>query len=1074
MAADETSLTAYQAAEILIVHLRTASPLNQNTKIQLRIGQKVIPEPYFAILLTTKRDYFFVARLEPAMMPDKAVTSVYDTTTNHCLARTATEALTPFAEFSIAPYQETDRWRLRKGLLEKASAVLSPLTNEAMSELALALSEKARTETVEAVSTGNSTPLPPPSIGSHVDGIVHGMLEGWAWNRNAAVVPLPLELWIDGKLEYAAVADLFRLDLKEAGIGQGDHAFRIELPPRLQDGKPHDIEIREALTGSLLTNGKLTFQADKAPRAHIDSIHGLAIAGWLAREYSAAFGDEITVWEHGEIVAKGRANLPSETPEISRFHVPLPPALCDGRVHHLAVRAGQCATVGEIVEVLPYVLTPATTLRRFSGNHLKGSILPNAARRYECLRRQLTHLAKNEGIDPATRKQLDLVLSAHEQLIRGRSQTSGDHRRLPKLDFPRTDNPDVSIIIPAHNHFEATYHCLASLILSPNEASFELVLVDDGSADDTLNITEVVTGIRVLRHDTPQGFVRSCNRGGGAALGRYIVILKNDTEVGPGWLDELLHVFHEQDRIGLAGGKRLDPNGTLREAGGIVWNTGEPSAYGSGANPHDPRYNYLRDVDYVSGACIMLTKPLWDELGGFDETFSPGYFEDLDLAFRVRAKGFRTVYTPFCEILHAEDLSHNTDTGSKTKPSQEINRPKFKKRHIDACLHNGAPGVDMDIAKDRNVRYRVLAIDATTPTPDQDAGSYAAIQEMRLLQSFGCKLTFMPQNLLYLGEYTERLQRMGIECVYAPFSRSPEDFLKLRGKEFNLVYITRYGVAEKYIDTIREFVPQARIAFNNADLHFLREIRTAIAKGSRELMERAQKTRDAELAVMRRVDLTLSYNEVEHAIILSHNLDATRVAKCPWVATFPAHPPPAFAERSDIAFLGGYDHPPNAEAVESFVEEVMPLLRKRLPGVRFLVYGSHPPKSFDTLETDDVIIKGWVGDVAEVYDSCRVFVAPLKTGAGLKGKVVGALAHGVPCVLSPIAAEGIGLGDGREARIAVKPESWVEAIVGIYENEAEWQMYSDAARRFAAREYSFERGRALMAEALAMVDIFAE
>lgn len=921
----------------------------------------------------------------------------------------------------------------------------------------------------------DSVPTPePPLIEGNVDMVRGGMAYGWVWNKNGPDQHVPVELWVDGTLMGLGSANQERPDLVEVQVGKGDHGFSFELPPECRDGKIHTIVIKESLTGSELSPGALEYELDMTLRSWIDGVHGASLTGWLAREYPSVFGADISVWEGRDIVAQGRADQPMEDPDAARFNIPLPSRLFDSRVHHFIVKDENDDILGECVQALPYILTPEDALLKYGGGHLRGQLIAtNAAKRYESLRYQFSLLGQDESIEPALRRRLGQIYDAHEHVLHAVMQTPKGARYLPSLAFPKIDNPDVSIVIPVHNKFEVTYNCLASLILSPNKVSFEVIVVDDGSQDETLNINNLVSGITLLRNESAQGFVRSSNRGGSVARGHYIVMLNNDTEVGARWLDEMLSIFHDQQRVGMVGAKLVYPNGTLQEAGGIVWNTGDPWNYGRGANPYDPRYNYVRDVDYLSGACIMLPKPLWDELGGFDIMFAPAYFEDTDLAFRVRAKGLRTVYTPFCEIIHYEGVSSGTSTSSGMKRYQEINRPKFKKRHVPACYYNGVVGVDVELNKDRNVRYRVLVIDATTPTPDKDAGSYAAIQEMRLLQSFGCKLTFIPENMAYLGRYTEELQRMGVECVYAPFATSPLELLKARGREFDLVYITRYTVAEKYIESIREYAPAARIAFNNADLHFLRELRLAIANHDQNIMSQALRTRDAELAVMRQVDLTLSYNEVEHAVILSHNLDSSQVAKCPWVVDVPENIP-EFGHRSDIAFLGGYGHPPNVEAVETFVHEVMPLLRKRLPGVCFRIYGSNPPKSFDVLKADDVIVEGWVEDVAEVYNTCRVFVAPLKTGAGLKGKVVGALAYGVPSVISPVAAEGIGLRDGLEARIVAKSEAWVDAIAELYEDEAKWRACSEAARKFASFEYSFEQARVLMGEALAQVGIFAE
>jgi glycosyltransferase involved in cell wall biosynthesis len=156
------------------------------------------------------------------------------------------------------------------------------------------------------------------------------------------------------------------------------------------------------------------------------------------------------------------------------------------------------------------------------------------------------------------------------------------------------------------------------------------------------------------------------------------------------------------------------------------------------------------------------------------------------------------------------------------------------------------------------------------------------------------------------------------------------------------------------------------------------------------------------------------------------------------------------------------------------VHEVMPLLRERLPNVSLRIYGSDISDRVHDLAADDVFIEGWVPDVAQVYSSCRVFIAPLRSGAGIKGKVVGALAFGAPCVLSPIAAEGIGIRDGQEALIAETPAQWVESISGLYKDRSKWLKIHNAARDYAASEFSFSKGQKLMQKALESVDIFAE
>jgi glycosyltransferase involved in cell wall biosynthesis len=311
---------------------------------------------------------------------------------------------------------------------------------------------------------------------------------------------------------------------------------------------------------------------------------------------------------------------------------------------------------------------------------------------------------------------------------------------------------------------------------------------------------------------------------------------------------------------------------------------------------------------------------------------------------------------------------------------------------------------------------------------------------------------------------------MGVECIHAPFYGSVQDLLQMRGHEFDLVFITRYEVAERHIDQIRQFT-RAKVLFNNADLHFLRELRTHLSKGYTDLSGPLA-TRDRELSLMRKVDAVLTYNETEHAVIASHNLRIDNIFKCPWVLPAPGHRTP-FEKREGIAFLGSYRHPPNVEAVEFFVEKVMPLLRNRGMSIKFHIFGSNPPKEFEQHESEDIVVEGYVESLDDIFEKCRIFVAPLLSGAGIKGKVLESMSYGVPSVLTPVAAEATGLSNGISAMIAETPEEWVEAIVGLYEDKKKWQAVSENALTLARNNYSFDTGWKMMGKALGHLGFYS-
>lgn len=705
----------------------------------------------------------------------------------------------------------------------------------------------------------------------------------------------------------------------------------------------------------------------------------------------------------------------------------------------------------------PRFSTPADVLLQESKPPFPTNLTVRANHRYQALRNHLHQPI--EGLKS-------------QMLIRALQTLDRDYKtlNLVPLEFPVVTEPEVSVIIPAHNQVAATYYALSALLLAHNTVSFEVVLVDDGSTDETAEIEKLVCGIRVIHNEQPLRFIKACNKGVREARGKFVVLLNNDTEVTVGWLDALVDAFHRFENVGAVGAKLLYPDGRLQDAGGIIWGSGNPWNYGNGMNPWDPRFCYARQVDYLSGAALMTTKEIWDEVGGLSQYLEPMYFEDTDFSFKVREAGYKTYFIPSSVVYHFEGTTSGTDTAAGFKKYQEINRPKFKRCWAKAFARHGEEGLQADLEKDRGITGRILFIDYTTPREDRDAGSYAAIREIELVQSLGYKVTFLPQNLDYLGEYTDELTRNGVEVITSPFYLSLASFLVKHANEFDAAYITRYYVAAETVDLIREHSPKTRILLNNADLHFLRELRTALIDNDQTRLENMRNIRQQELEMMRRVDLVLSYNEVEHAVITSHTDGQVKVMTCPWVVELPTFVAPLSA-RKGLSFLGSFNHPPNVEGIKWFCRDVMPLLEEQQ--LSLTIYGSGLSQDIKDLANDWINPVGHIEDVADAYQRHRVFVAPLLSGAGMKGKVVSALAYGIPTVLTPTAAEGIGLRHGYDCIIASKPEEWVSAITQLCNNDELWNALSDASRVYAASHFSFAKGKQQMKAAFEAVDLYS-
>lgn len=746
----------------------------------------------------------------------------------------------------------------------------------------------------------------------------------------------------------------------------------------------------------------------------------------------------------------------NKSSEGGRCQIRMPVSLLDGGDHWVEVRGGELGeTLHAASHSFPSFVTPAEVLKEHTSRIDDPGIMPFAAARYQALLGSIARLSEAKAINP---NYLAQITACHDYVVKGpqKFQTRFDPRTLPVVK-----NPRFSIVIPVHNKFYFTYFCISSILYTLAGMSYEIILVDDGSSDETLNASTIIENVKVVRHDVPEGFVGACNAGAAAAQGEFILFLNNDIEVIGRWLDELHAPFLMFDGVGLTGAKLVYPDGRLQEAGGIVWKNGRPWNYGREDNPAEPAYSYTRQADYLSGAALMIPRKIWSEVGGFSREFAPAYYEDTDLCFKVRDAGYKTVLAAKSVIVHYEGVSNGTNTsGSGLKRFQEINRPKFENKWRKAYRHSSPEGVEPDLEKDRGQIGRALVLDYQAPRFDKDAGSFAISQEIRVLQALGYKVTLVPLNFAYLGIYTEAFERAGVEHLHAPFYSSVHEVLERRGAEFDLVYIHRYTTAKGIIPKVREHAPNAKILLNCADLHFLRELRAARLASSEEKFEGALVTRRDEIEVMRAVDCVLTYSDTELAVIESYLGLSANVRRLPWIVASGAALP--LEQRDGIVFLGSFDHPPNRDAVEYFLENCWPQIRERDQSVKFYIVGSGFER-FELKEPDSrVEIVGWVEDASAFLSKCRVMVAPLRTGAGVKGKVFDALVNGTPVALSKVAAEGIATGESC-ARIATEDADWVEAVVSLLGSDSEWRRVSEQGMAFIQQNYSFANA----------VDVFA-
>jgi glycosyltransferase involved in cell wall biosynthesis len=328
---------------------------------------------------------------------------------------------------------------------------------------------------------------------------------------------------------------------------------------------------------------------------------------------------------------------------------------------------------------------------------------------------------------------------------------------------------------------------------------------------------------------------------------------------------------------------------------------------------------------------------------------------------------------------------------------------------------------------------------------------------MRVLGDLGCRTSFLPDNRLWVERYTPALQEIGVEALYAPWAHDPVKLFRERGAEFDAIVLSRHYVAASYVGLARLYAPRAKLIFDTVDLHYLREQRGFELEKKPELARRAAATKAQELKLIRESDVTLVVSEVEQAL-LATDAPGARVDVLSNVHEVYGCRRP-FAERRDLVFVGGFQHPPNTDAVTWFVRDVFPLVRAKLPECRFHVIGSKVPPSITTLADAHVIVHGYVEDIAPYMDGCRVSVAPLRYGAGVKGKVNMAMSHGLPVVATSVAVEGMHVAIGDDVLVGDDAAAFAEAVIRAYGDEALWNRLSEHGLDNVRRHFSFEAAR---------------
>ncbi|MCZ8126046.1 MAG: glycosyltransferase [Microcystis sp. LE19-114.1B] len=659
---------------------------------------------------------------------------------------------------------------------------------------------------------------------------------------------------------------------------------------------------------------------------------------------------------------------------------------------------------------------------------------------------------QEEGWKPALKKTKRKII----KILTGKSSSEFEEQVIEsaKLAEPRpleiasSDNPLVSIIIPAYNQFAYTFNCLESLYvnLSPDLA-YEVIIVNDASTDDTLEqLATLIKGIKVLTNAENSGFIRSCNYGASQAKGQYLYFLNNDTRILENCLESLLKLIVNNPQVGAVGSKLIYANGKQQEAGGIIWNSADGWNYGRLDSPEEPEYNYVRPVDYCSGASLLVPTDLFKQLGGFSQDFIPAYYEDTDLCFALRELGYQVLYQPQSNVIHYEGITSGTDLSSGIKQYQVINQTKFREKwskvltkHLDNDPNNVPKA-----ARRLQGKPTILVIDSYVPLYDRESGCVRLLNILKLLLNLGYSVIFFPDNGYPEQPYTSVLQQLGIEVIYGtPQRYNLEEKLIKYLPLIDGVWLCRPELCDKYMDLIR-LKTKAPIIYDTIDLHFLR------LKRQKDYLDPSYQNTSWSWETYQKLELNYA-NQAEATVVVTEDekqVLSSLGVKNVWVIPniheeISLSEKVAFDQRSGLVFIGSYNHPPNIDAVKWLCLEIMPLVWASRPDITVNLLGSNLKDEVKELANDQVIVTGYVPEVEPYFQKSRIFVAPLRFGAGMKGKIGQSLSLGLPTITTKIGAEGMGLIDHQDVLIADTAEEFARAVIELYDNMELWQKLAD-------------------------------
>lgn len=615
----------------------------------------------------------------------------------------------------------------------------------------------------------------------------------------------------------------------------------------------------------------------------------------------------------------------------------------------------------------------------------------------------------------------------------------------------RTSRQSISIVLVTWGRRELTLSSIEAIGADVGE-DVELILV--GEEDFILEGDwSKLDRVAVSRETS---FAERCNAGARAARSENLLFVKEGIQVCSGSIASTMQCLGRSE-VGAVGAMLIDSNGVLLEAGSLLFDDGRCQGFGRGWNPDDFRVQYRRAVAFCSAAYLATRKSVFESTGGFDEAFEGEYYEDVDYCLKLARKGRETIYDP--ESVAVWDGEYRSGWGAASA-LMDSNRSRFVQIWGDtlATLPKRDEW-DGQAVFERAKGDRVLWIEDSPPFAHMGAGFPRTREMLSVLLEMGRSVTLLPTFITSKSfEDVYRETPREVEVALGIGQAGFREFWKSRSRCYDAVIVSRPNNLKSFCREILDtksrnpslrFVYDAEAVFVNREINERRLTGEPFSEGEERRML------EEELAPALKADSVFAISGTERLQFESLGFDAIHMLR-----HYSELSPTArgFEQRKDILFVGAVhaDTAPNALGLIWFIEEVLPLVRKELGGdLKLYFAGRNGSEALADYASQTEVFLGFVEDLDEWYDRCRIFIAPARFAAGIPLKVIEAASRGIPVVASSLAREQLGWTEA-EMLSANDVEAYANECIRAYTDETLWQGLRSRAIDRLEREYSRE------------------